>query len=373
MLILPRGSRPDLQRAGRGAGNGGDVSQGLVIEVSAEALKLHRNSLVVDLHTDSLLAARLLGRDLSRRHRAPAGMRPWMLHADVPRMKEGGLGAVCLGIVTHPWPHKARQRALRNLRYGKFVIEKNKESLTLATSPDEIESVRSAGRIAVLFGVEGMHMLSGRLETIREFRDLGVSYITLAHFSSNKFATSSADTRNPEARLGPGGVQAVEMMNEIGMMIDLAHVHTNLISDVCRLTRRPVMVSHGATQALRPTFRNLSDEDITNIAGTGGVIGLIYASEWLAPKGAPVSLETVVDHADHIKKVAGAEHIALGSDFDGMIATPAGMRDVTDLPALTQLFMDRGYDEGEIAGILGLNFMRAFRRVREAGPASGSR
>ena len=127
---------------GRRARNGGDVSRGRAINVSGEALELHRSSLVVDLHTDSLLAARLMGRDLSKRHKAPAGMRPWMLHADVPRMKEGGLGAVCLGIVTQPWPRKARERALRNLRYGKFVIEKNKESLALATSPDEIEGAR---------------------------------------------------------------------------------------------------------------------------------------------------------------------------------------------------------------------------------------
>ena len=335
-----------------------------VIKVSREALELHSSSLVVDLHTDSLTVARMLGKDLSRRHRPPDGFQPWLLHADVPRMKEASLDAVCFGIVTHPWPHKAYQRALRNLRYGKFVIRKNSEAMALATSPSEIEDARAAGKIAVLFGVEGMHMLSGRLERIAEFFELGVSYITLAHFSSNKFAVSSADKRRGDARLDGGGAAAIELMNSLGMIIDLAHVHTNLIEDVCRMTTQPVIVSHGATQALRPTFRNLSDADIRSVAGTGGVIGLIYASEWLAPRGLDISLAVVVDHADHIRKVVGVEHIALGSDFDGFIATPTGLRDVTDLPALTQLFLERGYSHEEVAGILGGNFMRVFRQVR---------
>jgi len=337
--------------------------QGGTVEVSEEALELHRRSLVVDLHTDSLTAARMLGRDLSRRHRPPAGMQPWMLHADVPRMKEASLDAVFLGIVTHPWPHKAYQRAIRNLRYGKFVVRKNSDSMAHATSPEEIEAARAAGKIAVLFGVEGLHMLSGRLERIEEFFRLGVSYITLAHFSSNRFAVSSANKRRSDVELDDRGAAAIELMNSLGMMIDLAHVHTNLIGEVCRMTTQPVIVSHGATQALRPTFRNLSDSDISDVAGTGGVIGLIYASEWLA-KGRDVSIATIVDHADHIRKVAGVEHIALGSDFDGFIATPEGLRDVTDLPALTQLFLERGYSPEEVAGILGGNFMRVFREVR---------
>lgn len=332
------------------------------IRVSSEARELHERAFVIDMHTDSLIVARMLGRDLSKRHRPPAGFRPWMLHADVPRMKEGGIDAVFFGVVTHPWPHGAYGRALRNLAYGKYVIDKNKDSLALATSPGEIEAVNSSGRIAVLFGVEGMHMLGGRLERIEELYDLGVRYVTLAHFSSNKFAVTSA-SRRAGAGLNSLGSAAVEVMNALGMMIDLAHVHTGLISDVCRLTSQPVIVSHGATQALRPTFRNLSDEDIRNVAATGGVIGIIYASEWLGGHSGPVFLEAVVDHADHIRDLVGIDHVALGSDWDGFIATPGGMRDVTDLPALTQLFLDRGYAPGEVEKVLGLNFMRVFREV----------
>ena len=331
------------------------------VVVTPEALELHERAFVIDLHTDSLIVARMLGRDLSRRHRPPAGFRPWMLHVDVPRLKEGGVNALFFGVVTHPWPHGAYRRALRNLAYGKYVIEKNSESLALATTPAGIEAANRSGRIAVLFGVEGMHMLSGRLDRIEELYDRGVRYITLAHFSSNRFAVTSASRSGSGARLNSLGASAVEAMNALGMMIDVAHVHTGLIADVCRLSDRPVIVSHGATQALRPTFRNLSDEDISSVAGTGGVIGIIYASEWLGGHSGPVLLEAVVDHADHIKRLVGVDHIALGSDWDGFIATPQGMRDATDLPALTQLFLDRGYMHDEVEKILGGNFMRVFR------------
>jgi membrane dipeptidase len=331
--------------------------------VSTEAEELHRRAFVVDLHTDSLIAARILGLDLSRRHRPPNGFQPWKLHVDVPRLKEGAIDALFFGVVTHPWPRRAYQRALRNLDYGKFVIRKNADALALATSPAGIEEANRSGRIAVLFGVEGMHMLGGRPERIEELYRRGVRYITLAHFSSNKFAASSASRSEKPRPLGILGAEAVETMNAMGMMIDLAHVHSDTIAEVCRLTRQPVIVSHGAAQALRPTFRNLSDDDIKAVAATGGVIGVIYASEWLGGHTTDVLLEAVVDHADHISRLVGVEHVALGSDFDGFIATPQGMRDVTDLPALTQLFLDRGYSPEDVEKVLGLNFMRVFREV----------
>ncbi|MHB8896382.1 MAG: dipeptidase [Candidatus Geothermincolia bacterium] len=336
--------------------------------ISEEAAALHRRAFVIDLHTDSLITAQVLGRDLSKSHRPPAGFQPWMLHADVPRMKEGGLNAVFLGIVTHPWPHGAIERARRNLRYGRYVIKKNSESLGLATSPDEIKKLNKSGKIAVLFGVEGMHMLSGRLESVKELYDLGARYISLAHFTSNAFATSSADPFKREVNTNRLCAAAVELMNSLGMIVDLAHAHTGLIGQVCKATRAPVIVSHGATKALRPTFRNLSDEDIFAVAATGGVIGIIYATQWLGMKGADVHIGSIVDHADHVRKLVGVDHLALGSDWDGFIATPPELPDVAALPTLTQEFLDRGWSSEEVEKILGLNFMRVFRQVCGSGP-----
>lgn len=336
------------------------------VEASEETREFHRRCLVVDLHTDSLVYARILGLNLSKRHRAPRGISNWKLHTDVPKLKEGGVDAVFFGIVTHPWPRKAYSRALRSIDYARYVFEKNKEELLPATMPADIQTARGAGKVAALLGVEGMHMLGGSLDRIEKFYGLGVRYITMAHFISNRFAVSSADSTKEHAELGALGFEAVEVMNELGMMIDVSHTHTDLIAEVCRLSSQPVIVSHGAASALRPTFRNLNDEDIKNIAGTGGVIGLTYCAEWLAPRRSRPHLSVVVDHADHIKGLVGIDHIALGSDWDGLITTPDGMRDATDLPALTQLFFDRGYDADEVEKILGINFMRVFRQVTES-------
>jgi membrane dipeptidase len=286
-----------------------------------------------------------------------------MLHADIPKLKEGGVDAVWLGIVTHPWPRNGFARASANIDYAELVLRKNASDLLRATTSGDIERAKSEGRIAVLLGVEGMHMLGGRVESIRVLHRRGVRYITMAHFSSNRFATTSAASWRKRAALPPSGIEAVRLMNELGMLIDVAHTHTDLIAEVCRLSKDPVVVSHGAASALRPTFRNLTDEDIRNVAGTGGVIGLIYATHWLSDGARPPSLDVVVDHADHIKRLVGVDHLALGSDWDGFIRTPDGMRDAADLPRLTQLFLDRGYSHEDVEKILGLNFMRVFRQV----------
>lgn len=333
------------------------------VVVSEEMREFHRRALVVDLHTDSLMYARILGLDLSKRHRPPRGLSNWKLHTDVPKLKEGGVDAVFFGIVAHPWPRKAYRRALRGIDYARYVLDKNREDLVFAVAPADIEKAHETGKVAALLGVEGMHMLGGRVERIAEFYRLGVRYMTMAHFTSNRFAVSSADSTREHAELGALGLEAVEVMNELGMMIDVSHTHTDVIAEVCGLSSQPVIVSHGAAAALRPTFRNLTDEDIKNVARTGGVIGLIYSDEWLAKRGSKPHLSVIVDHADHIKGLVGADHLALGSDWDGLITTPDGMRDATDLPALTQLFFDRGYSADEVEKILGLNFMRVFRQV----------
>lgn len=334
------------------------------VAVSPETLEFHRNCLVVDLHTDCLIAAKIGGLDLARLHRSPWGISaPWMLHADIPKLKSGGVDAVFLGIVSHPLPVSGFKRAEANLDYADHVFEKYAADLAFACDPAGIAEARDSGRIAGLLGVEGMHMLGGRAERIEKLYARGVRYITMTHFTTNRFAVSSADPVRRNAKLSALGVEAVEIMNGLGMMIDVAHTHTDIVSEVCRLSRQPVIASHSATCAVRPVFRNMTDRDIMDVAGTGGVIGLIYASNWLSDEKKDPHLEVVVDHADHIRRLVGVDHLALGSDWDGFIKTPDGMRDASDLPALTQLFFDRGYEAEEVEKILGLNFMRVFRQV----------
>jgi membrane dipeptidase len=329
------------------------------IKVSAEARELHKKSLVVDLHTDSFMAVRLLRLDYARRNEPPDGMQPWKLHTDVPRLREGGVDAVFYGIVTHPIPLGAYGRALRNIHFARREFEKT--GVSFCTSPDQILAARERGAVAGLLGLEGFHMLEGRVERLADLYRLGVRYAGMTHFTSNAFAVSSASKLRKHGRLNARGYEALEACESLGMMVDLAHVHTDIINEVCIRATKPVIVSHGATYAVRPIFRNLTDRDIRSVASTGGVIGLFYKAEWIAPEGQPATLATVVDHADHIKRLVGARHIALGSDWDGLIATPAGMRGAEDLPALTQIYLQRGYSPEEVTGILGGNFMRAFK------------
>jgi len=338
--------------------------------ISEEARALHESSLVVDMHADSLMAAKVMRRDFRKRHRPPRGWQPWLLHADVPRLREGGVDAVCCGIVTHPFPAGARKRARASIQYARGVLAKGSRELALAGSPGDIRRARGEGRIAVLFGIEGMHMLSGGLEAIEEFYGLGARYVTLAHFTSNAFAVSSADPFRATARPGGRLAEALDLMTSLGMMIDLAHVHTDIIEWTCRRSRVPVIVSHGACAALRPTFRNLTDSDIRNVTATGGVVGVIYATGWLTPRGHGAGLSDIVDHADHVRGLVGAGHVALGSDWDGLISTPPDLPDAAALPALTQAFLDRGYDPDEVRGVLGGNFMRVFTEVCAARPGT---
>ncbi|MDD5748174.1 MAG: membrane dipeptidase, partial [Actinomycetota bacterium] len=249
------------------------------VEVSKYAREFHDEALVIDLHTDSLIASRLLGLDLAKRHRTPAGLTPWMLHADIPRLQEGGVDAVFLGIVVAPYSRGAFKRAVRNIKFGESVIENNRELVSFAASAEDIKHARERGKIAFAFGVEGMHALEGKLENLEKLYSLGVRYITMAHFTSNEFVASSASRR--KSGITPKGREAVELANSLGMIVDVSHTHAEAIEEVTRISRAPVIVSHGAASALHPTFRNLRDEDILNIARTGGVIGLIYASYWL--------------------------------------------------------------------------------------------
>lgn len=341
-----------------------------LIRVGEEALELHRCSLVVDLHTDCLIASKLFGLDLGKRHRSPEGIATWKLHADIPKLKDGGLDAVFFGIVTYPWLPGAYGRARDGIGHARFVARKHSDRLAFTTTPEGIEEARRSGKITMLLGVEGMHMLGGKVERVEELHRLGVSYITMAHFTTNAFAASSADPWRKHPSLSEAGRSAVRLMNRLGMMVDVAHTHSDVLAEACDLSRQPVIVSHSATRARRPAFRNMSDEDIRNVAATGGAIGVIFASNWLATGMRKPPLDVVVDHADHIRELVGIDHLALGSDWDGFIMTPRGMRDASDLPALTQLFLDRGYSPEDTEKILGLNLMRVFRQVRAGAECS---
>jgi membrane dipeptidase len=317
---------------------------------------------VVDLHTDSLIASRFFGYDLGKRHVPPLGFQPWRLHADFPRLAEGGVNGVWLGIVTSPFPRSScLGRALRNLEYARREVGRNPQQAELALDPEGMLRIMGEGKIAVMLGVEGLHAAGTDLSGLEKLYDAGARYAGFAHFTDNGFASTNF-RRNRRAPLTELGRKAVRWMNSAGMIIDLAHTHPDCLSEACSLSRAPVIISHTGVQAVRPATRNVSDDDIKRVAETGGIIGIIYATTWIS-RNPFCGLGAVVDHFDHVRELVGSRHLALGSDWDGFIMVPGPMGDAAGLPRLLSLMRRRGYTEEELEGICGGNFLRVFREV----------
>ena len=337
------------------------------IEVSPHAAELHRNALVFDAHTDTLLLSYFRGYDLGQAHWPPLGFMPWMGHVDLPRAREGGLDAMWLGIVVNPvWGDGGEQVRRWIARAQNNLLKPYRDQVELAWSADDISAISAQGRIPVQFLIEGAHGLgtdtTQALGNLDEFYGLGVRAIGLAHFTNNEYAASSAASHPHTPGLTAAGKAVVRRMNALGMAIDLAHVHPESFRDTVALSTAPVIVSHTGIAALKPTFRNLQDWQIKAVAQTGGVIGVMFACQWLNEEIYP-PLDAVVDSMEYLKKMVGAQHVAIGSDFDGFIWTPRGMRDVRDLPKLTELMVRRGFTDDEIRGILGGNLLRVLREI----------
>ncbi len=319
---------------------------------------------VIDLHTDSLIAARLFGYDLGKRHLPPLGFMPWMLHTDFPRLKEGGINGVWLGIVTIPYPpDTCFRRAIERIEFAHEVIRRCASQVELALTPEEMLAAMDKGKIAVMLSVEGLHMAEEDLANLEAFYLRGVRCVGMAHFTSNAFASTNFHAK-AETGLSALGKAAVRWMNRMGIVIDLAHTHTRCVREVCEITEAPVIISHTGLSGIRPAQRNASDDDIRLVADTGGVVGVIYATTWISEKVFP-TLQEVVDHIDYLRDKVGIDHVALGSDWDGLIMLPRGMRDARDLPRLFHLLEERGYSQKEISKIAGGNFLRTWRRVTE--------
>ncbi len=332
------------------------------VSVRPEILELHNRFLVVDLHVDSPMVARVMGYDLGDRHRSPRWFVPWKLHADLPRLLEGGVSVVVFGIVVNPLvadPVASVERQIAFIRDS--IVAANPNLIAIATDTDDIRRIVNSGRIAAWMSLEGAHELGGRLENLEIWRAQGVRSITLAHFSDNEFAYSSA-SGSGGGGLTPAGRQLVCEANRLGIVLDLAHTHQESFYEALASTRAPVIVSHTGVAPIQPTFRNLTTRQIAAVADNGGVIGIMLAGYWL-DQGRWASVNTLVDHIDVVRDVGGNGTLAIGSDFDGLIWTPRGIRGAEDLPVISQALLDRGYTPDQLTGFWGENAMRVFRDV----------
>ncbi len=333
-------------------------------EVRPEVREFHNECIVADLHADTWLVEYLFGYNIRKRHRSYIPRNPFFNHLDIPRMEEGGLNLTGQGVVVHPFrPQSCFMRGHQMITRIRKGILRNSGKLELVLTAKQARETVAKGRIGVFIGVEGAHIISGRLDAVEHFHAKGMRYLILGHFSENEAVYSSNDVRNADKNLKPFGKELVRELERFKVMIDIAHVAPGCFWDVMKMVTKPVIASHIGMRALHDHWRNLDDDQVRAVAENGGVIGIIFSPTFLSGNLFYCPLDTVIDHFEHCMEVAGEDHVALGSDFDGFITTPEGLEDITGLPRITQRLLDRGHSKETVRKVLGENFMRVFEAV----------
>jgi membrane dipeptidase len=369
--------------------------------ISERARKLHFSSLVVDTHDDT--TQRFLDGKFDLGVRSSAGS------IDIPRMKEGGLGAIFFSIwipskVTGP---EAVDRALVQIDAVREQVRKHPNDLVLATTAAEVRDAHKQGKIAALMGVEGGHMINSDLGVLRSYAALGVRYMTLTHSGNDEWADSSTD-KAAHNGLTDFGKDVVREMNRLGVIVDISHVSDKTFYDALEVSKAPLFASHSSCRAICDAPRNMTDQMMKDLVAKGGVVQINYHVGFLsqefrdAEKADPeinkaISAEVakrcgenegcqliegdritreyveqgklprveflkIIEHIHHAVKVAGVDHVGLGSDFDGA-NMPYGMEDATKLPKITEGLLQKGYSEGDVKKILGENTLRVMTEV----------
>ena len=371
--------------------------------ISEQARKLHFSSIVVDTHDDT--TQRLFSKDFDLGKRNASG------HIDIPRMREGGLGAIFFSIWIdgRTMGPAAIQKALDQIDAVQQNVRKNSKDLAFARTADDVRRARKEKKIAVLMGIEGGHMLGNDIRMVRIYSELGVRYMTLSHFYNDEWADSSTD-KPVHNGLTDYGKDIVREMNRQGILVDISHVSDKTFYDALEVSKAPLIASHSSCRALCNHVRDMNDDMIKALAAKGGVIQINYEKSFIdqAYKDASdkwsggvvemmdklkkqcgdddacigeklaeqekqatvegklphVSWERIVDHIDHAVKLVGADHVGLGSDFDGA-SMPEGMDDVSHLPQITDALLKKGYSEGDVRKILGENTLRVLAAAEQ--------
>lgn len=346
--------------------------------VTEEALALHRESLVVDLHVDSFLWTRVFNYDIGRRHANRLPRAPLAWHADLPRLREGGVDGVVFGIVVNPhtvrrelmlplkvlaW-YEARRgfdAVLTTLDLLEAAARRYSDRFAFVRTGTEFRAARAAGKIAGLACLEGAHGIEGSLDNLSTAYERGLRSVGLLHFQANETGYPMTVARFDELGLTDFGRTMISEMERLGILADLAHLNDAGFEDALQTMRRPFMVSHTGCRAVHPHPRNLTDEQIRAVADRGGVIGIIFEGAFVAAQSA--HLDHVLDHFDHAIRTGGEDAVAIGSDYDGFIVPATGLEDVTAMPRLTAGLLARGHRPQTIRKILGENALRVLTAV----------
>lgn len=326
------------------------------------ARKLHQDAIVVDTHCDTLL--RVLGRSPYRRQQPyKLGERNAEGHLDLPRMQEGGVDVQFFAAYIEPIykPDRSLKRAMQLFDAFFTELEANSDRMLMATTVDDIMKAKEQGKVAAVLAIEGGEALEGDLGVLRMFHRLGVRSIGLTWNQRNDIADGVGDARS-KGGLSEFGAAVVQEMNRLGILVDVSHLSDPGFWDVIEISTQPIIASHSNARAVCNHRRNLTDEQIKALAKNGGVMGMNFAAAFVKEDGKP-TIDDLLDHIDHIVQLVGPEHVGLGSDFDGIGATPEGLTDVTKMPLITEGLCRRGYSDEHIRLILGGNYFRVFRQV----------
>ena len=363
-----------------------------------KALAIHRKAIVVDTHNDVTTGMTNYDFDLS-------GTPPFPYRTNIERMKQGGLTAEFFSLYIRPAYVKnggAARRTLDMIDSVYRAVERHPNDLMLATTAADIRRAKKQKKIAALMGIEGGHAIENSLATLREFHRLGVRYMTLTWNNTNDWADAGRGEKKYNG-LNSFGEEVVREMNRLGMLVDVSHVSDETMSDALDVSKAPVIASHSSARALSDVPRNIPDDLLRRIAKNGGVVHVNFYSvfvdtatvtpqnternrrnkpqqdvidekykddpERLAEEGfkldaaqplPPLPISKLIDHFDHIVKIAGIDHVGIGADFDGAVDMPEGAQDVSMLPNITYELLKRGYSEKDIRKVLGENLLRAF-------------
>jgi membrane dipeptidase len=345
----------------------------LTKEQEERALAVHRRSLVVDTHNDTVLDLIRAPPFLSTEGRPPRerralGERSDSGQIDLPRIEEGGVDCLIFAMYVSPLYRARLKRLLQMIDAFHSEVEKNSDRIALATTYPEVMEAVEGGKVAAIVSVEGGEPLEGDIGVLRMLHRLGVRSLTLTHFPRNELADGSG--ADSGSHLTEFGAAVVEEMNRLGMIVDVSHINETGFWDVIDKTESPVIASHSNCKALCGHHRNLTDEQIEALAGRGGVMNLSYCGGFIKEGvgfGSPESLEKVsvedwLDHLEHAVGLVGTDHVGLGSDLDGGCGFP-GLDDITKVPNITRGLVARGYADEDIEKILGGNNLRVFREV----------
>ncbi len=339
--------------------------------LDAEVENITKSAILIDTHND-IPSFTIDGADIGN---SPKN------HTDIPRLRQGGVGAVFFSVyvaATFVNGNHSANRALQMIdTVYHDIIDRYPDTFKLALTAHDIEEAHREHKIAALMGIEGGHAIEDSPRLLRDYYRLGVRYMTLTHWNTNNWADSSGDINNPNVTHHNGltqqGKDIVHEMNRLGMMVDISHVADKTFYDAVETSAAPIIASHSSCRAVTDVPRNMTDDMIRKLAAKGGVIqinincGFISQKSADAPKDAPVraTLADVVAHIDHARQVGGIDAVGIGTDFDGITCTPEGLDDVSKFPNLTRALLEKGYSTADIKKIYGENTLRVMRQVEK--------